>query len=69
MTSDDLRAWIAARGWTAYRLARELNNTPEQTVRDWLGGTRVPRYLPLALETLDRRRLATGPAIEKGRRL
>jgi hypothetical protein len=52
---SDLQAWLDRHAWTAYRLHKALN-TPEQTVRDWLAGTRIPGAVPLALCELDRRR-------------
>jgi DNA-binding transcriptional regulator YiaG len=59
MTGDELRAWrerwlIASQGELARLLGVHIN-----TVHSWERGTRpIPPFLPLALETLARRRAA-----------
>jgi DNA-binding transcriptional regulator YiaG len=59
MTGDELRAWrerwlITSQGELARLLGVHIN-----TVHSWERGTRaIPRFLPLALETLARQRAA-----------
>ena len=52
MTPADLRAWLAARGYTNYRAAKELGVTAT-TVANWLDGTsRIDRRTALACAAL-----------------
>ncbi len=46
---------MRAHDYTAMRLGAELGVT-ERTVFRWRSSTRLPAFLPLALETLERRR-------------
>ena len=58
MTGPELRAWRERWQFTQSQLARALGVQP-LTVTRWEGGMRpLPGYLPLALETLARRRAA-----------
>lgn len=43
--ADAMRAWLGYRGWTAYRLGKELGGTPSHhnQVRRWLAGDHSPR--------------------------
>ena len=54
MTGEQLRDWMAAHGYTATRLGSELG-VAERTIYRWRRSARVPAYLALALEALERR--------------
>lgn len=55
MTAEELRARMTANRWSVRALADRLG-VPFRTVQRWRDGTsRVPPYLDLALETLERR--------------
>ena len=53
MTGDQLRDWMARHHYTALRLAAELG-VAERSVFRWRTSARVPAYLALALESLER---------------
>ena len=54
MTGEELRGWMARHGYTATRLGAELG-VAERTIYRWRRSKRVPAYLALALESLERR--------------
>lgn len=55
MTAEELRARMTANRWSVRALADRLG-VPFRTVQRWRDGTsRVPPYLELALESLERR--------------
>ena len=54
MTGKELRDWMAAHSYTATRLGSELG-VAERTIYRWRRSKRVPAYLALALESLERR--------------
>ncbi len=52
MTPDDLRAWLAAMGYSNYRASKELGVTAT-TVSNWLDGTsKIDRRTALACAAL-----------------
>jgi hypothetical protein len=71
VTGDQLRDWMARHRYTAPRLAAELG-VAERSVFRWRTSTRVPAYLALALESLERHAAsasrdgrATDPEVER----
>jgi hypothetical protein len=54
VTGDELRDWMARHNYTATRLGTELG-VAERTIYRWRRSKRVPAYLALALESLERR--------------
>lgn len=54
MTGDQLRDWMVGNHYTVTRLSAELG-VAERTVFRWRTSKRVPAYLALALESLERR--------------
>lgn len=62
MAGDDLRAWRERHGLSLADLADQLGGLDRGTVWRWEQGQRaIPPYLPLALETLERRQVETQP--------
>lgn len=57
MQPSELQAWLARRGWSAYRLARTLGRH-QTTIANWLSETTsIPPELPPALCWLEYRDL------------
>jgi hypothetical protein len=54
VTGEELRDWMAGHRYTATRLGSELG-VAERSIYRWRRSKRVPAYLALALESLERR--------------
>lgn len=67
VTGDQLRDWMVRYRFTVTRLSADLG-VAERTVFRWRTSRRVPAYLALALEALERREYAgaraTDPEVE-----
>jgi hypothetical protein len=59
VTGEELRGWMAGHSYTATRLGSELG-VAERTIYRWRRSKRVPAYLALALESLERRMAPEG---------